>query len=209
MRPGLRVCPAPDRTQQPMPLECPTSPSPTSPTTPDRRQRLVKPAHLSAYGTRGGVPSGLHGRAARALALPGARPRPATQSLPAGRGPLPSLPRWLEGPAEEEREAGPSEASVPWDYPMAVRSDHSVRRSAVTVRVQLLKPPVFLCEMDLARVFRRTQGVVWLILIWTALIVVWVNAERFAPGVKLRHLWGLAASPFARAVRHARGGPPG
>jgi hypothetical protein len=36
------------------------------------------------------------------------------------------------------------------------RSDHSVSHPVATPRVHPLKAPVFLCEMDLARVFRRT-----------------------------------------------------
>jgi hypothetical protein len=67
------------------------------------------------------------------------------------------FPRWLEGPRRGGREAGPSEASVPWDCAMTAGSDHSVRRSAITVRVHPLKPPVFLCGMDLSRVIRRTR----------------------------------------------------
>jgi hypothetical protein len=44
----------------------------------------------------------------------------------------------------------------------------------------------------------------WLVLIWTALIVIWVNAERFAPAAKLRGLWRHAAAPSTRAAH-----PPG
>jgi hypothetical protein len=51
---------------------------------------------------------------------------------------------------------------------------------------------------------------VWLLVIWTVLIIAWVTTERFAPGDKLRHLWGRACSPLARVIRQARGGsPPG
>ena len=42
----------------------------------------------------------------------------------------------------------------------------------------------------------------WLVLIWTALIVLWVNAERFAPAAKLRQLWQHAAAAIIRATHH-------
>jgi hypothetical protein len=48
----------------------------------------------------------------------------------------------------------------------------------------------------------------WLVLIWTALIVLWVNAERFAPGAKLRHLWQHAAAPIVRAAHRQPEEPP-
>jgi hypothetical protein len=48
----------------------------------------------------------------------------------------------------------------------------------------------------------------WLLLIWTALIVIWVNAERFAPAAKLWHLCKRAAAPVARAAQHEGKRPP-
>jgi hypothetical protein len=48
----------------------------------------------------------------------------------------------------------------------------------------------------------------WLVLIWTALIVLWVNAERFAPAAKLRHLWQHAAAPIVRAAHRGAEQPP-
>jgi hypothetical protein len=50
----------------------------------------------------------------------------------------------------------------------------------------------------------------WLVLIWTASIVIWVNAERFAPAAKLRHFWRHAATPVTRGA-HPTGEetPPG
>jgi hypothetical protein len=50
--------------------------------------------------------------------------------------------------------------------------------------------------------------VIWLLLIWMALIVIWVNAERFAPAAKLRHLWQQAPAPIARAAHHEAKQPP-
>jgi hypothetical protein len=48
----------------------------------------------------------------------------------------------------------------------------------------------------------------WLVLIWTALIVLWVNSERFAPAAKLRHLWQHAAAPIVRATKRGAKQPP-
>ena len=48
----------------------------------------------------------------------------------------------------------------------------------------------------------------WLVLIWTALIVLWVNAERCAPAAKLRHLWQHAAAPIVRATKYEAKQPP-
>jgi hypothetical protein len=103
--------------------------------------------------------SGTQGRAA-CLFNPeiGARTRPATDRSTAGRRAALSPARSLEGPAARRRDDGRALRRRPCYgiYAMTEGWDHSVSRPVATPRVPPLKAPVFLCEMNLARAFRRT-----------------------------------------------------